>query len=85
MTETLYDGNGNAVSGLVFSILFALIGIETKQFQIVQHVDQRMLRLVLAGRSGAVAQGRCDGAARLGREVSAEHAVHDRASSTRFR
>ena len=48
MTETLHDGNGNAVSGLVFSVLFAMISIEAKQFQIVQHVDRSLvLRIVL--------------------------------------
>jgi phenylacetate-CoA ligase len=48
VTETLHDGHGNAVSGLVFNILFALISVEAKQFQIVQHVDRSIvLRLVL--------------------------------------
>ena len=49
VTETLHDGNGNAVSGLVFSVLFAMIGIEATHFQIVQRVDRSLvLRLVLA-------------------------------------
>jgi len=40
LTETLSDGAGNPVSGLVFSILFALLDTETTQFQVVQHVDR---------------------------------------------
>ncbi|MEO8553925.1 MAG: hypothetical protein ABI678_28320, partial [Kofleriaceae bacterium] len=40
ITETLSDGAGNPVSGLVFSILFALLDTATTQFQVVQHVDR---------------------------------------------
>ena len=47
VAETMYDGNGNAVSGLVFSILIALLGTETKQFQIVQHVDKSITMRVI--------------------------------------
>ena len=36
MTETLRDGRGDAVSGLVFNILFAVLDPVAKQFQVVQ-------------------------------------------------
>jgi phenylacetate-CoA ligase len=42
ITETMQDGQGNAVGGLVFSILFAMLGDDTKQFQVVQHADKRI-------------------------------------------
>ena len=38
-TETLRDGRGNAVGGLVFSILFAVMEQTAKQFQVVQRLD----------------------------------------------
>jgi phenylacetate-CoA ligase len=64
VTETLHDGQGNPVSGLVFSILFALISVEAKQFQIVQHVDRSIvLRLVLA--SGPTLSAQADRAFRV--------------------
>src|SRR3569623_1237296 len=47
VAETMYDGHGNPVSGLVFSVLFALLGNETRQFQIVQHVDKRITLKVI--------------------------------------
>jgi phenylacetate-CoA ligase len=47
VAEAMFDGNGNPVSGLVFSILFALLGNETKQFQIVQHADKRITLKVI--------------------------------------
>ncbi|MEO6777156.1 MAG: hypothetical protein ABI467_29780 [Kofleriaceae bacterium] len=50
ITETLSDGAGNPVSGLVFSILFALLDAETSHFQVVQHVD-RSLTLKIVGPS----------------------------------
>jgi phenylacetate-CoA ligase len=36
VTETLRDGRGDAVSGLVFNILFAVLDPVAKQFQVVQ-------------------------------------------------
>jgi phenylacetate-CoA ligase len=48
VTETMYDGNGDPVSGMVFSILIALLGNETKQFQIIQHADKRITMKVVA-------------------------------------
>jgi phenylacetate-CoA ligase len=39
ITETLRDGHGKAVSGLVFSILFAALGDLSRQFQVRQKLD----------------------------------------------
>jgi len=39
VTETLRDGAGNPVSGLVFSILFVPLADHARQFQAVQHLD----------------------------------------------
>ncbi len=48
VTETLRDGKGNPVGGMVFSVLFALIAYEARQFQVVQRVDGAIqLKLVL--------------------------------------
>ena len=47
-TINTVDGNGNPVSGMVFSILIALLGNETKQFQIVQHANKAITMNVIA-------------------------------------
>ncbi len=39
VTETMYDGQGNAVGGLVFNILFSTIGHVARSFQVVQKPD----------------------------------------------
>lgn len=39
VTETMYDGHGNAVGGLVFNILFSTIGHVARSFQVHQHED----------------------------------------------
>jgi phenylacetate-CoA ligase len=39
VTETMYDGQGNAVGGLVFNILFSTIGHVARSFQVHQHED----------------------------------------------
>jgi phenylacetate-CoA ligase len=39
VTETMYDGQGNAVGGLVFNILFSTIGHVARSFQVHQHHD----------------------------------------------
>ncbi|HET9990638.1 MAG TPA: hypothetical protein VFQ65_19045 [Kofleriaceae bacterium] len=54
VAETMFDGKGNPVSGLVFSILFALLGNETKQFQIVQHADKRITLNVIVAEGPAL-------------------------------
>jgi phenylacetate-CoA ligase len=48
VTETLFDGEGRAVGGLVFNILFAAIGGIAHSFQIVQRRDRSIvLKIVL--------------------------------------
>ena len=39
VTETMYDGEGNPVGGLVFNILFSTIGHVARSFQVVQRTD----------------------------------------------
>lgn len=49
-TETLRDGAGNPVGGLVFNLIFVELADATRQFQVVQHVDGKVtLRLVPNG------------------------------------
>jgi phenylacetate-CoA ligase len=43
VTETLRDGQGRAVSGLVFNILFAAIGGIAHSFQVVQKLDRSVV------------------------------------------
>jgi phenylacetate-coenzyme A ligase PaaK-like adenylate-forming protein len=43
VTETLTDGNGQAVGGLVFNILLASIGGVAHSFQVVQRVDRSIV------------------------------------------
>jgi phenylacetate-CoA ligase len=43
VTETMYDGRGNAVGGLVFNILFSTIGHVARSFQVHQHADGRVV------------------------------------------
>jgi phenylacetate-CoA ligase len=40
VTETMYDGAGNPVGGLVFNILFSSIGHVARAFQVVQKRDR---------------------------------------------
>ncbi len=40
VTETMYDGQGREVGGLVFNILFSSIGHVARNFQVVQHADR---------------------------------------------
>ncbi|HTR51321.1 MAG TPA: hypothetical protein VMJ10_11485 [Kofleriaceae bacterium] len=47
VTETLRDGRGNAVGGLVFSILFAVLDQVAKQFQVVQRADGSIVMRVI--------------------------------------
>jgi len=43
VTETLFDGAGNPVSGLVFNILLAVIGNVTRNFQVTQRKDRSIV------------------------------------------
>jgi phenylacetate-CoA ligase len=47
VTETLHDGAGNAVGGLVFNILFAAIGGVARNFQVVQRLDRSLVLKVV--------------------------------------
>jgi hypothetical protein len=43
VTDTLHDGAGRAVGGLVFNILFGIIGSFARSFQIVQRRDRSIV------------------------------------------
>lgn len=40
VSETLIDGRGRRVTGLLFNVLFTELAETTRQFQVVQHVDR---------------------------------------------
>jgi phenylacetate-CoA ligase len=42
-TDTMFDGEGRAVGGLVFNILFSTIGHVAKSFQVVQRADRSVV------------------------------------------
>lgn len=42
-TETMYDGTGRPVGGLVFNILFSTIGHVARSFQVVQRADRSVV------------------------------------------
>jgi phenylacetate-CoA ligase len=46
-TETLRDGRGDAVSGLVFNILFGVMDAVAKQFQVVQRKSGEVVMRVI--------------------------------------
>ena len=46
-TETLRDGRGNAVGGLVFNILFGVMDQVAKKFQVVQRLDGSVVMRVV--------------------------------------
>lgn len=50
VTETLRDGNGDAVNGLVFNILFSSLTDDVRKFQIVQRVDGSVVMKVVPKR-----------------------------------
>jgi phenylacetate-CoA ligase len=43
VTETLIDGHGRAVSGLVFAIILAAMGDATRAWQVVQRLDRSLV------------------------------------------
>ncbi len=43
VTETMYDGKGNAVGGLVFNILFSTIGHVARKFQVHQDKEGKVV------------------------------------------
>jgi phenylacetate-CoA ligase len=42
-TDTMFDGEGRAVGGLVFNILFSTIGQVARSFQVVQRADRSVV------------------------------------------
>src|SRR5512146_220374 len=46
-TETLRDGRGNPVGGLVFNILFGVLEHTANQFQVVQRADGSVVMKVI--------------------------------------
>jgi phenylacetate-CoA ligase len=56
--DTLRDGNGNRVGGLVFNLIFSVLAATVRQFQAVQHKDGSVtLKLVPTGALDEKAQG----------------------------
>ena len=52
VTETMRDAEGNPVEGILFNILFLNMAKHTRQFQVVQRADNRLiLRVVPTGRT----------------------------------
>jgi phenylacetate-CoA ligase len=47
VTETLRDGSGNAVNGLVFNILFGVMDHVARKFQVVQRLDGSVVMKVV--------------------------------------
>ncbi|MBA3391426.1 MAG: phenylacetate--CoA ligase family protein [Deltaproteobacteria bacterium] len=47
ITETLRDGQGNAVSGLVFNILFGVLDHVARKFQVIQRLDGSIVMKVV--------------------------------------
>ncbi|HEX5059894.1 MAG TPA: hypothetical protein VFV99_11070 [Kofleriaceae bacterium] len=54
ITETMYDGQGRAVGGLVFNILFSTIGHVARSFQVHQHEDGRVVFKVVPYQGGGL-------------------------------
>jgi phenylacetate-CoA ligase len=53
VTDSLRDGAGNPVNGLLFSILFVSFVEETREFQIVQKADDELVIRVVMAKPGA--------------------------------
>jgi phenylacetate-CoA ligase len=54
ITETMYDGQGNAVGGLVFNILFSTIGHVARSFQVHQRPDGHVVFKVVPYQAGSL-------------------------------
>ncbi len=57
VTETLRDGKGHPVNGLIFNILFVNIVDESKQFQAIQHADGSLTLKIVPVSGGALSAG----------------------------
>ncbi len=54
VTETMYDGQGRAVGGLVFNILFSTIGHVARSFQVHQREDGHVVFKVVPYQGGSL-------------------------------
>ena len=54
VTETMYDGQGRAVGGLVFNILFSTIGHVARSFQVHQREDGSVIFKVVPYQAGGL-------------------------------
>ena len=54
VTETMYDGAGNAVGGLVFNILFSTIGHVARSFQVHQREDGSVIFKIVPYNGGGL-------------------------------
>jgi phenylacetate-CoA ligase len=69
ITETLADGAGRPVGGLVFNILFAVIGDVAKSFQVTQRADRSILFKLVPSEGGRIPEH----AEKLLREFAAKY------------
>ncbi|HMG56769.1 MAG TPA: hypothetical protein VK601_24880 [Kofleriaceae bacterium] len=56
VTETLVDGQGRAVSGLVFNVVLAIVGDNARAFQVVQRKDRSIVLKVVPFRGDGLAE-----------------------------
>jgi phenylacetate-coenzyme A ligase PaaK-like adenylate-forming protein len=54
VTDTLYDGSGHAVGGLVFNVLFGLIGSFARNFQVTQRADRSIVMKIVPFQSTGI-------------------------------
>jgi phenylacetate-CoA ligase len=54
VTETLRDGRGNAVGGLVFNVLIGAIDLVARKFQVVQRLDGSIVMKVVPTNGGGL-------------------------------
>lgn len=52
VTETMRDADGNPVEGILFNILFLNMAKHTRQFQVVQRADRRLVLKVVPADNG---------------------------------
>ena len=77
-TETLRDGRGNAVGGLVFNILFGVMDQVAKKFQVVQKIDGSVVMKVVPTVGDQATAGESQSDLRVRGQVLAGSAVRDR-------
>lgn len=68
VAETLHDGQGRPVSGLLFSILFVPLAEAASQFQVVQKVDRSVVLRLVPKRNGLA-----PGAEKIARDFVAKY------------